>query len=93
MSQALDLLNVLNDGGIVKNMMGEEYDFSQFKGRLNTKLAAAVGHSFGGATTLTALSNDARFLSVIYLCYLVYGLCEGVGCCWMCGCFQYTRNC
>ena len=65
MSQSLDLLHVLNDGGTVCNMMGEDHDFSQFKGRLNLSLTAAMGHSFGGATSLTTLHNDARFKLVL----------------------------
>ena len=41
---------------------GGEIDFGQFKGRLDVATAAVMGHSFGGATTIQTLSQDARFL-------------------------------
>ena len=43
-------------------MMGGDYDFSQFVGRLDLDLAAVIGHSFGAATALTALRKDQRFV-------------------------------
>jgi platelet-activating factor acetylhydrolase len=61
-SQSLDVLQVLNDGGPVRDMLGEGlYDFSQFGGRLDMAAAGVMGHSFGGATTITALAKDERF--------------------------------
>ncbi len=33
-----------------------------FQGKLDTGKAAVMGHSFGGATTIQALSEDQRFL-------------------------------
>ena len=42
-------------------MMGGDFDFSQFQGRLNLDLVAVMGHSFGGATTIQTLSEDQRF--------------------------------
>ena len=59
--QGLDLLQLLNEGSITSNMLGGKYDFTQFKGRLNTELAAIIGHSFGGATMALTLSEDSRF--------------------------------
>ena len=35
------------------------------QGRLDMRKAAIMGHSFGGATTIQALSQDHRFLSAI----------------------------
>ena len=43
------------------NMMGERFDWGQFRGRLQLNTAAVMGHSFGGATTIQALSEDPRF--------------------------------
>ena len=61
MRKALDLLSLLNEGGEIFNMMGGNYDLGQFKGRLKLDVAAVMGHSFGGATTIQALSEDNRF--------------------------------
>lgn len=59
--EAFDLLKFLNDGGEVRNMLGGNYDFSQFKGRLNMNQAAVIGHSFGGGTVIQTLYQDERF--------------------------------
>ena len=37
------------------------YDFGQFKGRLDVESAAVLGHSFGGGTTVLALRDEPRF--------------------------------
>ena len=59
--KALDLLQLLNEGGEVTNMMGERFDWGQFRGRLQLDTAAVMGHSFGGATTVHTLLADRRF--------------------------------
>ena len=59
--KALDLLSLLNEGVEIRNMMGGTYDLGQFKGRLKVDMAVVMGHSFGGATTIQALSEDHRF--------------------------------
>jgi platelet-activating factor acetylhydrolase len=59
--KALDVLVMLNEGGEIRNMLGGTFDFSQFKDRLNTEIAAVAGHSFGGASTILALHEDQRF--------------------------------
>jgi platelet-activating factor acetylhydrolase len=58
---ALELLTMLNEGVEVHNMMEGHFDFRQFQGRLDLRKAAIMGHSFGGATTIQALSQDHRF--------------------------------
>lgn len=61
-SKSLDLLNSLNNGEDVKNMMGgRRFDLHQFTGRLDINTAAVMGHSFGGATTVVTLASDNRF--------------------------------
>lgn len=60
-SQSLDLLNSLNNGEDVKNLMGGMFDLRQFTGRLDVDSAAVIGHSFGGATTVVTLGSDSRF--------------------------------
>ena len=74
--QALDILYSLNEGGAdnIVNMLGRDEGggcslnnlLSQFKGRINTDLAAVGGHSFGAATAVQALHEDKRFKYVIY---------------------------
>ena len=59
--KVLDLLQLLNEGGEVTNMMGERFDWGQFRGRLQLDTAAVMGHSFGGTTTVKALYTDKRF--------------------------------
>ena len=59
--KTLDLLQLLNEGGEVHNMMGEKFDWGQFKGRLQLDTPAIMGHSFGGTTTLQTLYSDKRF--------------------------------
>ena len=56
-------MHLLNDGGNIQNMLdhSRDYDFSQFKGRLDMESAAIMGHSFGGSTTVLALSEEPRF--------------------------------
>lgn len=65
MKQTLNLLDLLNRGGNIQNMLPEvdshRFDFSQFKNRLNMETAAVIGHSFGGATTVIGLSEEPRF--------------------------------
>ena len=39
----------------------KDYDFGQFKGRLDVEAAAVMGHSFGGGTTVLALHDEPRF--------------------------------
>ncbi len=55
------MLISLNNGEEVKNMMGGNYDLSQFRGHLDTEKAAVMGHSFGGGTTVLTLATDNRF--------------------------------
>ena len=59
--KALDLLQLLNEGGEVTNMMGERFDWGQFRERLQLDTAAVMGHSFGGSTTVHTLFTDKRF--------------------------------
>ena len=59
--QALKLLDLLNDGGTVHNMLDEDgFDFGMFKGCLDLDKAAVMGHSFGGSATVMALSEEPR---------------------------------
>ena len=60
-SKTLDVLISLNNGEEVKNLMGGNYDLSQFAGHFDTEKAVVMGHSFGGGTTVLTLATDNRF--------------------------------
>ena len=40
---------------------GAKFSYQQFKGKLNPNVAAVMGHSYGGATTIQTLYSDERF--------------------------------
>ena len=61
MRKSLDILTLLNGGAEIRNMLDSSYDFKQFEGRLDISTAALMGHSFGGGTTVLALTEDSRF--------------------------------
>uniref|UniRef100_A0A914UZI5 1-alkyl-2-acetylglycerophosphocholine esterase n=1 Tax=Plectus sambesii TaxID=2011161 RepID=A0A914UZI5_9BILA len=50
-----------------KIILGQDFDWTQFKGRLDISRAAVAGHSFGGATAIasTAISNDFQAAVVL----------------------------
>lgn len=58
--KALDLLEMLNEGREMANLLGERFDLLQFKNRLRVDMVAVVGHSLGGATVVQTLFNDKR---------------------------------
>ncbi|KAJ9591914.1 hypothetical protein L9F63_001516, partial [Diploptera punctata] len=59
--KVVDLIEKLNKGEPVKNILSSNFKLSQFKGRLNMTTITMMGHSFGGATALLALESDRRF--------------------------------
>ncbi|XP_064597792.1 platelet-activating factor acetylhydrolase 2, cytoplasmic-like [Liolophura sinensis] len=59
--RALDLLQTLNNGQEVHNILHEDFDLLQFKNRLDLGKASLIGHSFGGATCICTLAKDKRF--------------------------------
>ncbi|XP_070552014.1 platelet-activating factor acetylhydrolase-like [Ptychodera flava] len=62
-SRALDLLENLNKGDHVENLLDQTSNslLKQFKGRLDVSRAVVMGHSFGGSTTVQSLFQDRRF--------------------------------
>ncbi|XP_006882190.1 PREDICTED: platelet-activating factor acetylhydrolase [Elephantulus edwardii] len=60
-SQALSLILDLDRGISVKNVLNTDFDMKQLKGSIDRNKIAIIGHSFGGATTIQALSEDRRF--------------------------------
>ncbi|CAB3401146.1 unnamed protein product [Caenorhabditis bovis] len=66
--KALNVLEQLNLGKIPeKILIGTEYKWSSFKGRLNISNAAVIGHSFGGATALASSAYTTDFQKAIVL--------------------------
>nr|XP_045012550.1 platelet-activating factor acetylhydrolase [Jaculus jaculus]XP_045012551.1 platelet-activating factor acetylhydrolase [Jaculus jaculus] len=60
-SQALSVILDLDLGKPMKNILGMEFDVEQLKGSVDRKRVAIMGHSFGGATVIQALSGEQRF--------------------------------
>ncbi|XP_063094850.1 platelet-activating factor acetylhydrolase-like isoform X2 [Cavia porcellus] len=60
-SQALSWLLSIDEGEPVKNVLDLKFDIQQLKGSLDRSKVAIIGHSFGGATVIQALSEDQRF--------------------------------
>ncbi|XP_076349771.1 platelet-activating factor acetylhydrolase 2, cytoplasmic-like [Tachypleus tridentatus] len=59
--QVLDLLEALNSGFPVHNVINPSFQASQFKGIMDLSKAAVAGHSFGGTTVILSLALDLRF--------------------------------
>jgi len=59
--RVVDILEKLNSGKYVENVLGKDFDLAQFKERLNLTSLTMMGHSFGGATALLTLGQDSRF--------------------------------
>ncbi|KAM9665715.1 platelet-activating factor acetylhydrolase isoform 1-T3 [Trichechus inunguis] len=60
-SQALNLILDLDHGRPIKNALDLEFDVKQLKDSIDRNKVAMIGHSFGGATVIQALSEDQRF--------------------------------
>lgn len=55
----LDFLELINKGE-AKNILKSELDLNIFKDRLDLSSISMMGHSFGGATSMLAMSQDDR---------------------------------
>ncbi|XP_046396663.1 platelet-activating factor acetylhydrolase-like [Ischnura elegans] len=58
--RAVDLMEDINEGRPVHNLLDPTFPFQDFQGRLDFSKAVIIGHSFGGATTLLSLAKDPR---------------------------------
>ena len=60
--RTLNLMEELNKGSNVSNVLEDraEYDLTMFKNTMDISNPIMAGHSYGGATTLMALSKDSR---------------------------------
>ena len=67
--RTLNLMEELEKGSNVSNVLEDrsEYDLSMFRNSLDISNPIMAGHSYGGATTLMALSKDSRFKQGIVL--------------------------
>ncbi|XP_041043220.1 platelet-activating factor acetylhydrolase isoform X2 [Carcharodon carcharias] len=59
--KALNLLTDINMGKPVHNIFPLKFDFIKMKDTLDLQKVTIMGHSFGGATVIDALSKDHRF--------------------------------
>lgn len=59
--RTLDLLEALNAGYEVQNLLDPMLDPTEFENLIDIDSAVIMGHSFGGATTLMTLSTELRF--------------------------------
>jgi len=59
--KTLDILGLLNDGADLNDMMGNGFNFKQFKGRVDISRVGILGHSFGGATAVLTLQEESKF--------------------------------
>ncbi|VDK48823.1 unnamed protein product [Anisakis simplex] len=80
-SECVKLLNVLEEINLgqcsststdrkqmgCRIVLGNSFDWSQFKGRLNMSKSSIVGHSFGGATAIAASAFSTDFTTAIVL--------------------------
>ncbi|KAI8488447.1 Platelet-activating factor acetylhydrolase, partial [Branchiostoma belcheri] len=67
MGHMLDLLVSIDQGSNINNLCNTGMDLSQFKGKLDLDRVAAMGHSFGGATSLVSLYKDTRLKCAVVL--------------------------
>lgn len=65
--ETFDMLENLNRGKLVLNILDTNFNSIQFKDQLNIKKAFMIGHSFGGATTILCLASEVRFRAGILL--------------------------
>ncbi|GFX19832.1 platelet-activating factor acetylhydrolase [Trichonephila clavipes] len=65
--EVLDLLEDLNKGRYVANVLESNFDSGMFYDQLDLKKAFFIGHSFGGATGVLCLATELRFKAGIFL--------------------------
>ncbi|XP_071451361.1 platelet-activating factor acetylhydrolase 2, cytoplasmic-like [Hetaerina americana] len=58
--RAVDLMEDMNEGRHVHNLLDPTFPLKDFEGRLDFSKAVIIGHSFGGATTLLSLAKEPR---------------------------------
>ncbi|KAF8793101.1 Platelet-activating factor acetylhydrolase like protein [Argiope bruennichi] len=65
--EVLDLLEDLNKGRYVVNVLESNIDSGMFYNQLDLKNAFFIGHSFGGSTGILCLATELRFKAGIFL--------------------------
>ncbi len=66
-SRALDLLEALQAGYELNNILDALFDISEFEGLLDLEKAIIMGHSMGGATAIMSAATELRFRVAICL--------------------------
>ncbi|XP_049855949.1 platelet-activating factor acetylhydrolase-like [Schistocerca gregaria] len=76
--KAVDLLERINAGSNVENILKNGFLLTQLKDRLDLSNLVMMGHSFGGGTALLALGTDSRFRLGIILDGWMFALKEEI---------------
>lgn len=66
-SRALDLLEALQAGYELNNILDPLFNVSEFEGLLDLNKAIVMGHSFGGSTAIMSAATELRFKVVVCL--------------------------
>lgn len=67
--EALDLLEDLNHGRYVSNILDVSFNAKMFQDQLDLSKCYFIGHSFGGATGIYSLATEIRFRYYINISY------------------------
>ncbi|XP_044301167.1 platelet-activating factor acetylhydrolase isoform X2 [Varanus komodoensis] len=76
--RALDLMMDINSGEPIVDLMSLNFNWMLLKDSIDIQKIAVMGHSFGGATVVEALSRDVRFKCGIALDAWMLPLCDEV---------------
>ncbi|XP_043573474.1 platelet-activating factor acetylhydrolase 2, cytoplasmic-like isoform X1 [Chiloscyllium plagiosum] len=66
-SRVLDVLTDIHNGKFIKNYLPGHLDLSIMKACIDLKRVAVMGHSFGGSTSILAITRDSRFRCAVAL--------------------------
>lgn len=66
-SRALDLLEALQAGYELNNILDPLFDINEFEGLIDLERALVMGHSMGGATAIMSAATELRFRVAVCL--------------------------
>nr|XP_032810846.1 platelet-activating factor acetylhydrolase 2, cytoplasmic isoform X2 [Petromyzon marinus] len=65
--RGLRLLEDINEGRPIQNVLPSGFDFQQLKGSMDLEKLSVMGHSFGGATAIVSLTKEPRFRCAVVM--------------------------